>query len=609
MHRIKVRPATGVNPVSFLTEFNDQSEDDSLTIPEDLSTLSDEDLAELHNTAAEAFNALYGDGSGPFSDADLATLSTLTDAVEALQAEVSAREAAQAERAEAAAELAARIGLASEADEDEDEDVDENEELASNDESDEDESEDGEGGGTDDTVTASGPRTVNLAGIRQRQKATPKPPAKQDQKPVLSDFLRAAPQAAGLAAGQKVELADLSASLDERLRGFSQSTFEAARRSGRHLRERHGLAVVHKPFSDDLKIMNDGRQHVAEVMKRAADESRLPGGSLVAAAGWCAPSETLYDLYDSGESRDGLLSIPEVGVSRGGIRYTTGISFQSVYNGTGFEYTEEEVIDGDFDGEGGGSKPCYSIPCPEFTEKRLDAVGLCLTAGLLQVRGYPEVVSDVIAKALIAHDHRVSARLLSGMATDSTAVTMPSDTVGTTAPLLRAVELQVEHYRYVHRLARGVTLEAVFPYWVRGAIRSDLALRLGVDLISVPDARIDGWFRERGINPQFVYNWQSLTGNADDFVSWPDTVQFLLYRAGTWIKGGSDVITLDSVFDSVGLGENEYTALFSEEGVALIKRGIDSRVVTVPVCSSGATSGGVLLDCDGVAVVEETTTP
>src|SRR5690606_10077106 len=113
-------------------------------------------------------------------------------------------------------------------------------------------------------------------------------------------------------------------------------------------------------------------------------------------------------------------------------------------------------------------------------------------------------------------------------------------------------------------------------------------------LLSVPDSRIDAWFRERGINPQFVYNWQAVDATAATaFTAWPTTVSFLLYSAGTWFKGVSDIITLDTIYDSVLLGNNDYTALFSEEGWYVATRGQDSRLVTTSITASGATHIGV----------------
>ena len=168
-------------------------------------------------------------------------------------------------------------------------------------------------------------------------------------------------------------------------------------------------------------------------------------------------------------------------------------------------------------------------------------------------------------------------------------------------PVLESFEKQLEHMKYTHRLGRGTTVEAIFPYWVRGVFRSDLARRLGVDLINVPNARLDQHLRELGANVQFVYNWQDITGEPADFTAWPSTVKFLMYPAGTWIMGQSDILTLDTLYDSTLLGQNDYTALFTEEGWVVVKMSHDSRVVEVPLCADGATAAGVDFDCAGIA--------
>jgi len=64
-------------------------------------------------------------------------------------------------------------------------------------------------------------------------------------------------------------------------------------------------------------------------------------------------------------------------------------------------------------------------------------------------------------------------------------------------------------------------------------------------------------------------------------------VKVLLYSAGTWVRGSSDIITLDTIYDSVGLGQNNYTALFTEEGWFVAKRGQDSRQVSIPMSLPG----------------------
>ena len=581
----------------------------NLEFPEDFAALSDEDLNALHDRAVDTFNGLYGDGSD-LTDDDVNALSALTEGIESVQAERGVRQEAARERADRAAELAAKVRPA-------DEDTSEEELSADTDEDDPAESEDADGEfsadtdkdkkdddededpkdkkddeGAGDTVTASAKgrsrREVRVPVSRTRRHM-PKASEDTSTATTMKDVVFASGEGTGFAPGTGLDWMGAAEIVENRLRGFNESAYRAAAQRGKHMRQQMSVMGIRKPLGDDLTIKSTDFAHVNEVMERATSEKRLQGNSLVASGGWCAPSETLYDLLEM-ESRDGLFSLPEVGITRGGIRRTLGPDFADIYNAIeGFSYTEQEDIDGDYDGAGGGEKPCYKIECPEFEEFRLDIVGLCLTAGLLQQRGYPEVIARTIRGALVAHDHRLAARSIAEIEEQSDAVTMASN-YGAVAPLLEAIELQVEHLRYTSRMGRGTTVEGVFPYWVRGALRADLSKRNGVDLLSVTDAQINGWFTARGIAPQFVYNWQDITGDAADFITWPSEVKFLLYPAGTWVRGSSDIITVDTLFDSTQLRTNDYTALFTEEGWMVVKMGHYSRVVSVPLTADG-TSG------------------
>lgn len=409
----------------------------------------------------------------------------------------------------------------------------------------------------------------------------------------------------GFAADSDASFEDLAVALDRRLQGFNSGAYAAASRAGRAMSERHSLAVVRKSFDERATVNSPESAEAA--MAFAVNEKNLPGGSLVAAGGWCAPSETVYDLLED-ESRDGLISLPEINVTRGGIKFTKGPKFADLYAAPSFNFTEEEAKAGKYAPTSAtdptnkvGPKPVYSVPCADFEDVRLSAAGLHIQANLLQQRGYPELVARTIRGALVAHEHKMSERIIASMERQSTAVSMDAGQIGAAAPILTAIELQVEHYRYAQRLSRSTTLEVVFPYWVHGAIRTDLSRRQGVDLTDVNDARIDAWFKARGVNPQFVYDWQALTGAAGDFKVWGSSLKFLLYSAGTFVKGGQDVITLDTVYDSTLLGQNDYTALFTEEGYLVAKRGHDARAVTVPINPNGGTGTGIKLLANGTA--------
>lgn len=609
-----------------ITVFADQADDApvetfDLEIPENLSDLSAADLGDLRSKAVDAFQTLYA--GGEFTDEDLATLGTLTEGIEALSAEISTREQAAAERAAKAAEMAAKVGADKPAPADDEEDDTPAEEKAEA-EADSAEAEaekaekkakaaaadvetEAQVDAEPEAVTAAAPRgPIKLSGIR-RHVHTPAPAiteetSVEDTTPKARMTVADVP---GFAADSDATFEDLAVALDRRLQGFNSGAYAAAARAGRAMSERHSLAVVRKAFDERATVGTPESADAA--MAFAVNEKNLPGGSLVAAGGWCAPSETVYDLLED-ESRDGLISLPEINVTRGGIKFTKGPKFADLYAAPSFNFTEEEAKAGkylpDAANQGAnkvGAKPVYHVPCTDFEEVRLSAAGLHIQAGLLQQRGYPELVARTIRGALVAHEHKMSERIIASMESQSTAVSMDAGQIGAASPILTAIELQVEHYRYAQRLSRSTTLEAVFPYWVHGAIRTDLSRREGVDLIDVPDSRIDAWFRARGVNPQFVYDWQGITGDAGAFKTWPGSIKFLLYSAGTFVKGSQDVITLDTVYDSVLLGQNDYTALFTEEGYLVAKRGHDARVVTVPLNPNGGTGTGIKLLANGTA--------
>lgn len=626
----KHRP-TRLSLVSLATAYADQAGDETeLVIPaeaEALQALSTEEITALSARAQEAFDALY-DPEAEFSDEDIATLESLTDGIERLATETASRETAAAERAERAAEFAARVrGDEGEGDGGEEPaEGDEPEAPAEGDEP----AEGAEAPAENEpeaVVAAAAPTPtpretrVSMSAVRARQsnRATPAPRSANVPFGSIQDVLVASATTTVAEAGTGVDWAQAGQILDRTLQGYNHTQYQSAADRGRHMNDQRSLLVINRPFTPDQVITDPGNfDHVEQVLRNVTDETRLSSsqgsGSLVAAGGWCAPSETLYDLIDMGESRDGLLSLPEVGVSRGGIQFTKGPDFASIYADIAegeWSITEQDDIEGKYaKGSGAeagqnveGPKPYYKVECTPFEEHRLDVDGLQIRAGLLQSKGYPEILARTLKGALIAHDHKMNGKLLAQMAAGSTAIAMPTTQVGALAPLLNAIALQVEHYRSIRRLSRSATLEGIFPYWVRDVIRHDLSRREGVDLTSVPDSRVDGWFRERGVSPQYVYNWQSIGGTAASFTAWPTTVEFLLYSAGTWIRGASDIITLDTMYDSTLLGNNDFTALFTEEGWFVAKRGHDSRKVSVTLSLPGAQAAAVAIAHDGTKAV------
>lgn len=423
-------------------------------------------------------------------------------------------------------------------------------------------------------------------------------------------------------AGQQFNtLLDVAKAFEARSAGFT-SMMKQGRGSEV---QQYPVAVLQRDYPQEFSVNGDESDY--EKLLAAANESRLPGGSLiasvdarrkeleatqpnrdalVAAAGWCAPSETDYDICLQ-ITTDGLLDVPEVQARRGGIRHNTGIEFDSIFgSGTGFfNLTEAQVA-------AGTTKTCLEIPCPSFTDTRLGVTGLCLTGNILATRGYPEFTAAFTRGALAASAHQINREQILAMIADSTAVDLtgiaPWATDGSTvSQVLSAVELAITDIKYRLRLQQSATLEVILPFWILAQMRADWVRRTGMDnsQLCLADAEITRSFSCRGARVQFVYDWQDAFSNGAATGTGADTpvtilnknLQFLVYPAGTWVRAVSDVITLNSVYDSTKLATNQVTHLFTETGWAMIRMCPVSRVYTVPVCPSGKTTIAGTLTC------------
>jgi hypothetical protein len=365
---------------------------------------------------------------------------------------------------------------------------------------------------------------------------------------------------------------------------------------------RNTVALIQRNFPKELLATDDKSDDT--LISYATSEKRLTGNSVVAAAGWCAPSTTIYDLCEM-ETADGMIDVPEVQITRGGLRFTPGPDFASIFNGSGyFHQTETQVI-------ANTVKPCMEIPCPPFQDIRLEVEGLCITGSILQRRGYPELVERFIRGALIAHMHKLNAFVIAQMATIGAGASALVDySAGgplgdnSVTGLLHAIEIQVEDTRYRNRMGLNSTVAVKAPHWLQPQIRSDFSRRVAEGRTNVTDAEIQEHFARRGARLQYVYDWQDAftglatgPGGAVPITQLPASVDLLMYPEGTWLRGSDSTIRLDTIYDSTNLSTNRFTALFTEEGVLVAKTCFDSRVIRFPLCPTGATTDPVTRTC------------
>ena len=358
-----------------------------------------------------------------------------------------------------------------------------------------------------------------------------------------------------------------------------------------------GVAKIKKPETEFETGMDQPLDKQMETIMAAAREHRLPGGSLVAAGGWCAPSEIWYDSFLRLEDGNaGLLSIPEVTARRGGINFTKGPDFATLYGNANFGFTQTEA-----QAIADTAKPCYAVVCPPFTEVRLDAVGFCITAGILTNAAYPELIRRVLELALVGQRRRVNAYTISkivafaGAAVNHVEVGGTAGRTATTSDVLDALTIQALRLRYTYLMSPDTTIEVILPVWAKEILRADLSRRNGVDKLAVSDAELNTFFSVRGLSVQYVYDFQDFNagaagtaGGTATWVGFPTVLNAVLYPAGAFVRLTADVIDLDAIYDSVNIKNNNYTAAFFEEGVAVANVGATAVQVSIAINVNGS---------------------
>jgi hypothetical protein len=362
---------------------------------------------------------------------------------------------------------------------------------------------------------------------------------------------------------------------------------------------RYTVASLNRQFKYNLDRQATPQQ-ISDVLTAASNVD-----ALVAAGGWCAPSEISYDLFNI-VCEDGMLDLPTVGINRGGIRFPISPDFSSLSgNPALWTWTETQDIAAVTGTAQSGTKTCGIVPCATFTEERLACDGVCLTVGNLMDDAYPELIANHMKLLMAFHAHKMNLSRIQELVTASVAVSgfTGLGAVGESVVnnVLGALELQARDYREKFAMCDDAVLEVVLPRWILDMMRSDIRRRTGVELLSVADSYIEGLFDALDIRIQFVGDWQvrtaGLPGVTGGILTWPTTVQALMYAPGTFVLGNGLTLDLGVIRDSVLNATNDFTAAWMEECWLIAKLGHESRLLTINICANGRTGAADITAC------------
>lgn len=506
--------------------------------PEQLfAGLEDVTLSQMSATAQEAAAALQ---ASRMTDDTLAQLEVLADTIDAIKAESDRRSTVAAALDTRARELAARIGsntvaLADEAEEDDEpEATEEAPEIPA--------------AQPPAPLAASVARTrprVDLAALRSAA------PVSGLGHPAVKPTV-AAPATITAAS----DLSSYAPGPGSRINTVRELAQAVAARFGsfpigsKNVESRGGIAVIKRNFPSEL-VASGQKGQDEDMLEYAADERRLPGGSVAGAVAlraqaqiaqgqdlnslvaalsanaalpgaintvWCAPYEIDTTLCDPLETSDGFLDLPTVGVRPPGLIYTQNLDWWRLFD---FNADLVESCDPCF------TKPCIEVPCPEWTQEDVCIEPFCIESCILKERANQPWYDWFVRRALTAfrrwQNVQVLEKVLAKIAAQpgtslvdfSVAPPAVPNPWGTAHNTLDNLSLLATWYRDLYRMPMNATFEIVAPHWVKNVLRDDLAKRFGCGCSDVSDAQISAWLANRGLRVQFVYDWQTLVATAD----------------------------------------------------------------------------------------------
>lgn len=516
----------------------------NVNIPADLSAVTDEELATIETDLLAEFDEMHDAGT-----TDIASLTEIAEAIEVVRGESLARAEAAEAAAEAIAALRDRVRpVAAEGDEDE-----------AGDEGDDDEAEAVVEEIVDERelVTASAPKPLrkapSAAAVSRRAPRVEAPKAEPEV------IIAAAADVQGFAAGQSLSTLDLAKALHAKARTLSNGSGMVP------------VASVHLPI--EHKLGADLAYNMDVLEKVTAPEA-------LTAAGWCAPSQNMYEIF-SVTAADGLIDLPTVQVTRGGLNVPTSIDYNDAA-GALWNWTEAAQDDP------AATKPCLEIPCPTFTDYRLAAEGLCVTAGNLTDRAFPELTRRFVDLAINSHMHRLSAVIIGDIMDTAVPVVMNAVDSSAAGSILYAIDLQVADYRSQYRMSVNSVLEVILPVWAKELIRADFAMRDAAGYSNVTDAMIEEHFAARKVRAQFVHEYQPLYSGSPK-LAFPGSIDFIMYPAGGYVRGDGGTIDLGVVRDSVLNSTNDFTAAWTEQLYLVAQMGPPAREVSTTFSVDGVT--------------------
>lgn len=538
-----------------------------------LSEVSDEHLEEFLS------DVLVGQLEAAAEAKDVEIARQLADAIDTVRGELKQRAELARQREQEIATIMSRVHAQSEGEEDPDSTDDGENDDADDDKEAEDDPATDSGSASTRSLDRPLPKIADLARSKRAAATTTSIRARQvtpDRKSGTTTVTAAA-DVPGITAGTELtDRVSIRKAVIERWQALSGS-----RTSGR-------IPVIRMQMNyPDDRVLKSGD----EEGNFAKIQSLLSPMALTASGGICAPPAGYYDtntlVTGARPLRD---SLPVFGAERGGIRFIPSTSLADFGAAAIGVTTSTEDL-------GGATKPCATVTCEDAEDALVQAISRCLQFGNYNARTHPEYVTHLIDITIAAQARQAEQELWASMCSAATAVSS-SGTLSAWRELYGSVAQAAAAFRSRHRMAPESVLRFAAPAWLADMLSVDITRQAPGDntVAGVDRAAFGSWLSKLNVR----VTWTLEGGNSPDQVfgaqapgallSWPGSVETILYPEGTYLFLDGGTLDLGVVRDSTLNVTNDFQ-LFAEsfESVAFI--GPEAYCMTLDVCASGLSAG------------------
>ena len=352
--------------------------------------------------------------------------------------------------------------------------------------------------------------------------------------------------------------------------------------------EQHIVASITTEYPEARTLSTNPEENQAKINAVVGQEA------LVASGGHAAPFEVKYDIFGIGSTTVRPLrdSLPKFQADRGGIRYVTPPTYHdgTYANAVGVWTSANDSATT----PSPSAKLSLTVSAAAENTAQTDAVTLQLQFGNLMTRAYPELIARHNELALVQHAREAEENLVSAINTGSTAVTT-TNLIGFGRDFLVQIRRAAVAYRSRHRIDPNTQLQAVIPFWVYDAMAADLTLSMpGDGTLSVSKAEIDGYLANSNVSITPVLDNTNSTSPSSVFASqtaaalleFPDSFKWFLFAEGTFLFLDGGTLDLGIIRDSTLVGTNDYK-MFIETFEGIAKVGIESLAITSTISING----------------------